>query len=95
MGVNSVASVSRTPPSGTSTCYGLMVTVQERARRNSGLRSLLRDNLFMNLSSHGKWRLPEIVDDYDHVIHASCFLFSHTRYLSSFSLFHNSEWALA
>lgn len=66
MGVISVASVSRTPLKGTNTCYAFMVTVQERARRNSGLRNLLKDNRFMNLSSLGKWRVPEIVDAYAH-----------------------------
>lgn len=30
-----------------------------RRTRNSDLRSLLKDNLFMNLSSDRKWRLPD------------------------------------
>jgi len=62
MGVNSAPTVSKTLPRGTSTCYAIMVTVQERTGRNSGPRNPLRVNQRTNPSSHGKWRVPEILD---------------------------------
>jgi hypothetical protein len=55
MGAISAKTDLRTPQRGTNTCYAVTGIVQERAGRSSGLRrSLLKDNLHMNLSSHGK-----------------------------------------
>ena len=54
MDVISAAIISRTPPRGTSICYAITVTVQERAGKSSSRTSLFEDNLFMSLSSHGR-----------------------------------------
>jgi hypothetical protein len=62
MGAISAKRVSRTPRRGTNTCCAAMGIVQGRAGRNSGPRSLLRVNLLMNPSSHGKWQPRVNVD---------------------------------
>ena len=61
-GAISAKRVSRTLRRGTNTCCAVMGIAQERAGRNSGPRSLLRVNLHMNPSSHGKWLPPVNVD---------------------------------